>query len=199
MQQQPPQNSNAMARSSSASVSGTGPASASQGSFSQHHMTTTSAGSSTGPAGSGGYYIPPASDLTTSNHDKALGVIDTAFEQTDRMLDQRDMKAFGDNSESIFQELIKIRKKQLALAAKHIGIETIADEDKSLAPDGKLLDAADKDEIDPLQFARKGQELQDLMASLEDLGRSMSDFHELSNSLNKQPFSASYLSGSSRK
>lgn len=72
----------------------------------------------------------------------------------------------GDNSESIFQELIKIRKKQLALAAKHIGIETVADDDKSLAPDGRLLDAADKDEIDPLQFARKGQELQDLMASV---------------------------------
>lgn len=74
----------------------------------------------------------------------------------------------GDNSESIFQELIKIRKKQLALAAKHIGIETVVDDDKSLAPDGKLLDAADKDEIDPLQFARKGQELQDLMSSVRD-------------------------------
>ncbi|KAF9095192.1 hypothetical protein BGX29_004423 [Mortierella sp. GBA35] len=143
---------------------------------------------------SGGYYIPPASELTSSNHDKALGVIDAAFEQTDRMLDERDMKAFGDNSESIFQELIKIRKKQLALAAKHIGIETVVDDDKSLAPDGKLLDAADKDEIDPLQFARKGQELQDLMSSLEDLGRSMSDFHELSNSSNKQPFSSTSMS-----
>ncbi|KAG0266533.1 hypothetical protein BG011_002023 [Mortierella polycephala] len=149
--------------------------------------------------GSGGYYVPPASELTSSNHDKALGVIDAAFEQTDQMLDERDMKAFGDNSESIFQELNKIRKKQLALAAKHINIETIADDDKSLAPDGKLLDAADKDEIDPLQFARKGQELQDLMANLEDLGRSMSDFHELSNSTNKQPFSPSYLSAPSRK
>ncbi|KAG0280514.1 hypothetical protein BGZ95_009834 [Linnemannia exigua] len=129
-------------------------------------------GRSTG-GGSGGYYIPPASELTSSNHDKALGVIDAAFEQTDRMLDERDMKAFGDNSESIFQELTMIRNKQLALAAKHIGIETVADDDKSLAPDGKLLDAADKDEIDPLRFARKGQELQDLMSSLEDLGRSM--------------------------
>lgn len=76
--------------------------------------------------------------------------------------------SIGDNSESIFQELIKIRKKQLALAAKHIGIETVADDDKSLAPDGKLLDAADKDEIDPLQFARKGQELQGLMSSVRD-------------------------------
>lgn len=72
----------------------------------------------------------------------------------------------GDNSESIFQELTKIRQKQLALARKHIGIETMVDDDKSLAPDGKLLDAADKDEIDPLQFARKGQELQDLMSSV---------------------------------
>ncbi|KAI9239277.1 hypothetical protein MVEG_10237 [Podila verticillata NRRL 6337] len=154
-----------------------------------------SQGSLSNKTGTGGYYIPPASELTSSNHDKALGVIDSAFQETDRMLDERDMKAFGDNSESIFQELIKIRKKQLALAAKHIGIETVADDDKSLAPDGRLLDAADKDEIDPLQFARKGQELQDLMASLEDLGRSMSDFHELSNSLHKQPFSTSYLSG----
>ncbi|KAF8943609.1 hypothetical protein BGZ47_005254 [Haplosporangium gracile] len=151
-------------------------------------------GGSNGSGGGGGYYIPPASELTSSNHDRALGVIDAAFEQTDRMLDERDMKAFGDNSESIFQELIKIRKKQLALAAKHIGIETVVDDDKSLAPDGKLLDAADKDEIDPLQFARKGQELQDLMSSLEDLGRSMSDFHELSNSTNKQPFSSTNLS-----
>ncbi|KAF9199359.1 hypothetical protein BGZ59_004013 [Podila verticillata] len=145
-----------------------------------------SQGSLSNKTGTGGYYIPPASELTSSNHDKALGVIDSAFQETDRMLDERDMKAF---------ELIKIRKKQLALAAKHIGIETVADDDKSLAPDGRLLDAADKDEIDPLQFARKGQELQDLMASLEDLGRSMSDFHELSNSLHKQPFSTSYLSG----
>ncbi|KAF9580074.1 hypothetical protein BGW38_003413, partial [Lunasporangiospora selenospora] len=108
-----------------------------------------------------GNYIPPASELTSSNHDKALGVIDAAFEQTDKMLDERDMKAF-----------VKIRKKQLALAARHISIETVADDDKSLAPDGKLLDAAEKDEIDPNQFARKGQELQDLMANLEDLGRS---------------------------
>ncbi|KAF9921096.1 hypothetical protein FBU30_008904 [Linnemannia zychae] len=143
-------------------------------------------------SGSGGYYIPPASELTSSNHDKALGVIDAAFDQTDRMLDERDMKAFGDNSESIFQELIKIRKKQLALAAKHINIETVADDDKSLAPDGRPLDAADKDELDPLNFARKGQELQDLMANLEDLGRSMSDFHELSNSTNKQPFTPNF-------
>lgn len=45
----------------------------------------------------------------------------------------------------------------------------MADDDKSLAPDGKLLDAADKDEIDPLQFARKGQELQDLMSSVRSL------------------------------
>ncbi|KAF9406226.1 hypothetical protein BGZ94_003196 [Podila epigama] len=149
-----------------------------------------------GTSGGGGYYIPPASELTTSNHDKALGVIEAAFQQTDRMLDERDMKAFGDNSESIFQELIKIRKKQLALAAKHIGIETVADDDKSLAPDGRLLDAADKDEIDPLHFTRKGQELQDLMASVR---RSMSDFHELSNSLHKQPFAAPYSSGSTRK
>ncbi|KAG0346727.1 hypothetical protein BG004_000975 [Podila humilis] len=134
------------------------------------HSSTPAGGVSQGSAanrtGAGGYYIPPASELTTSNHDKALGVIDAAFQETDRMLDERDMKAFGDNSESIFQELIKIRKKQLALAAKHIGIETVADDDKSLAPDGRLLDAADKDEIDPLQFARKGQELQDLMASV---------------------------------
>ncbi|KAH7032242.1 hypothetical protein BKA57DRAFT_497504 [Linnemannia elongata] len=192
----------------------------------QNNGTGTNGGSN--GAGGGGYYIPPASELTSSNHDRALGVIDAAFEETDRMLDERDMKAFGkvlscylarqlllkaypqdqidmyltksssftigDNSESIFQELIKIRKKQLALAAKHIGIETVVDDDKSLAPDGKLLDAADKDEIDPLQFARKGQELQDLMSSLEDLGRSMSDFHELSNSTNKQPFSSTNLS-----
>ncbi|KAG0011473.1 hypothetical protein BGZ82_002984 [Podila clonocystis] len=145
-----------------------------------------SQGSLSNRTGASGYYIPPASELTSTNHDKALGVIDAAFQETDRMLDERDMKAF---------ELIKIRKKQLALAAKHIGIETVADDDKSLAPDGRLLDAADKDEIDPLQFARKGQELQDLMASLEDLGRSMSDFHELSNSLHKQPFATSYQSG----
>ncbi|KAF9279008.1 hypothetical protein BGZ74_002954 [Mortierella antarctica] len=154
-----------------------------------------SQGSLSNRMGAGDYYIPPASELTSSNHDKALGVIDAAFQETDRMLDERDMKAFGDNSESIFQELIKIRKKQLALAAKHISIETVADDDKSLAPDGRLLDAAEKDEIDPLQFARKGQELQDLMASLEDLGRSMSDFHEVSNSLHKQPFTTPYLSG----
>ncbi|KAF9132019.1 hypothetical protein BGW39_000950 [Mortierella sp. 14UC] len=154
----------------------------------------TGASSGGGSGNGGGYYIPPASELTSSNHDKALGVIDAAFEQTDRMLDERDMKAFGDSSESIFQELSKIRKKQLALAAKHIGIETVVDDDKSLAPDGKLLDAADKDEIDPLQFARKGQELQDLMSSLEDLGRSMSDFHEISNSTNKQSFSSTSLS-----
>ncbi|KAF9573643.1 hypothetical protein EC968_008280 [Mortierella alpina] len=203
-------------------MSGPGP-STSQATFSHNRSQS----SNNGGSGSGGYYIPPASDLTSSNHDKALGVIDAAFEQTDRMLNERDMKAFGnqnvfrkivtcllppnsrskqlynpilgDNSESIFQELNKIRKKQLALAAKHINIETIADDDKSLAPDGKLLDAADKDEIDPLQFARKGQELQDLMASLEDLGRSMSDFHELSNSTIKQPFSPSYLSTPTRK
>ncbi|KAG9323890.1 hypothetical protein KVV02_006256 [Mortierella alpina] len=175
-------------------MSGPGP-STSQVTFSHNRSQSSNHGGS----GGGGYYIPPASDLTSSNHDKALGVIDAAFEQTDRMLNERDMKAFGDNSESIFQELNKIRKKQLALAAKHISIETIADDDKSLAPDGKLLDAADKDEIDPLQFARKGQELQDLMASLEDLGRSMSDFHELSNSTNKQPFSPSYLSTPTRK
>lgn len=49
----------------------------------------------TGSNSGGGYYIPPASDLTSSNHDRALGVIDAAFEQTDRMLDERDMKAFG--------------------------------------------------------------------------------------------------------
>jgi hypothetical protein len=72
----------------------------------------------------------------------------------------------GDNSESIFQELNKIRKQQLALAARHISIETVADDDKSLAPDGKLLDAADKDELDPLNFAKKGQELQGLMTSV---------------------------------
>ncbi|KAG0197816.1 hypothetical protein BGX28_008694 [Mortierella sp. GBA30] len=147
----------------STSRSGTGP-SASQVNFSHNRGQSSSNGGS--GSGSGGYYIPPASELTSSDHDKALGVIDAAFEQTDRMLDERDMKAFGDNSESIFQELNKIRKKQLALAAKHISIETIADDDKSLAPDGKLLDAAEKDEIDPLQFARKGQELQDLMASV---------------------------------
>ncbi|KAG0293480.1 hypothetical protein BGZ97_005326 [Linnemannia gamsii] len=133
----------------------------------------TGGSGATGGSSGSGYYIPPASELTSSNHDRALGVIDAAFEQTDRMLDERDMKAFGDNSESIFQELTKIRQKQLALARKHIGIETMVDDDKSLAPDGKLLDAADKDEIDPLQFARKGQELQDLMSSLEDLGRTM--------------------------
>ncbi|KAF9330153.1 hypothetical protein BGZ91_000249, partial [Linnemannia elongata] len=146
----------------------------SQDSFAHESRQNNGNGTSGGSngAGGGGYYIPPASELTSSNHDRALGVIDAAFEETDRMLDERDMKAFGDNSESIFQELIKIRKKQLALAAKHIGIETVVDDDKSLAPDGKLLDAADKDEIDPLQFARKGQELQDLMSSLEDLGRS---------------------------
>lgn len=74
----------------------------------------------------------------------------------------------GDNSESIFQELNKIRKKQLALAARHISIETVTDDDKSLAPDGKLLDAADKEELDPLNFERKGQELQALMASVSD-------------------------------
>ncbi|KAF8941274.1 hypothetical protein BGZ58_000559 [Dissophora ornata] len=147
----------------STSKTGAG-ASTSQGSFSQTHSQNNS-------ADGGGYYIPPASDLTSSDHDKALGVIDAAFKQTDRAIDGRDMKAFGekrrassDNSESIFQELNKIRKNQLALAAKHISMETIADDDKSLAPDGKLLDAADKDEIDPAQFERKGQELKDLMA-----------------------------------
>ncbi|KAF9915516.1 hypothetical protein BX616_005995 [Lobosporangium transversale] len=119
-----------------------------------------------GTSDSGGYYVPPSSELTSSDHDNALGVIEAAFKQTDCMLDQRDMKAFGDNSESIFQELNNIRKKQLALAAKHISIETVADDDRSLAPDGKLLDAAEKDEIDPFQFARKGKELQDLMASV---------------------------------
>ncbi|KAG9068878.1 hypothetical protein KI688_011167 [Linnemannia hyalina] len=168
----------------------------SQDSFAYEPRQNNGPGASGGGsgAGGGGYYIPPASELTSSNHDRALGVIDAAFEGTDRMLDERDMKAFGDNSESIFQELIKIRLKQLALAAKHIEIETVAEDDKSLAPDGKLLDAADKDEIDPLQFARKGQELQVLMSSLEDLGRSMSDFHELSNSTNKQPFSSTNFS-----
>lgn len=89
-------------------------------------------------------------------------------DQIDMYLTKSSSFTIGDNSESIFQELIKIRKKQLALAAKHIGIETVVDDDKSLAPDGKLLDAADKDEIDPLQFARKGQELQDLMSSVRD-------------------------------
>ncbi|KAG0359019.1 hypothetical protein BGZ54_010163 [Gamsiella multidivaricata] len=139
-----------------------------QGSLSQSHSQSNSSGDD-----GGGYYIPPASKLTSSDHDKALGVIPAAFRQTDKMLDERDMKAFGDNSESIFQELNKIRKKQLALAAKHISIETIADDDKSLASDGKLLDAAERDGTDPLHFARKGQELQDLMANLEDLGRAM--------------------------
>ncbi|KAG0302248.1 hypothetical protein BGZ98_007663 [Dissophora globulifera] len=168
--QAPPRMSASMSRTAAGG-------SASQGSLLNTH---TNSGS-----GDTGHYIPPTSDLTSSDHDKALGVIDAAFKQTDRIIDERDMKAFGDNSESIFQELNKIRKKQLALAAKHISIETVTDDDKSLAPDGRLLDAADKDEIDPLQFARKGQELQELMASLEDLGRSMSDFHELSNSTNK--------------
>ncbi|KAF9437573.1 hypothetical protein BGZ76_000170 [Entomortierella beljakovae] len=160
-------------------------ASGSQSSFTYNNIRNS---------GESGRYIPPTSDLTTSDHDSALGVINTAFKQTDRMIDERDMKAFGDNSEGIFQELNKIRKKQLALAARHISIETVADDDKSLAPDGKPLDAADKDELDPLHFARKGQELQDLMASLEDLGRSMSDFHELSNSMTKQPSSPTFSS-----
>ncbi|KAF9164348.1 hypothetical protein DFQ27_009703 [Actinomortierella ambigua] len=82
-------------------------------------------GQSTTPS----HYIPPASDLTVSNHDRLLGVIDAEFQDTDRTLERRDLKAFGANSERIFQELDKIRKKQLALAAKHIGIETIADND----------------------------------------------------------------------
>ncbi|KAF9366480.1 hypothetical protein BGX34_002353 [Mortierella sp. NVP85] len=125
-----------------------------------HHQSSVN-----GESDSGSYYVPPTSELTSSNHDQALGVIDATFKQTDEML-QREMKAFGDNSESIFQELNKIRKKQLALAARHISIETVADDDKSLAPDGKLLDAADKEELDPLNFERKGQELQALMASV---------------------------------
>src|SRR5690554_4917150 len=73
--------------------------SASQNSLLYMHGRTHSSNQiqSTGnvTAGSGGYYVPPASELTTSNHDKALGVIDAAFEQTDQMLDERDMKAFG--------------------------------------------------------------------------------------------------------
>ncbi|KAF9986053.1 hypothetical protein BGZ65_008939 [Modicella reniformis] len=166
----------------SASTRRAGEATTSQGSSFHTHQYRDTASSEDD---SGSYYIPPTSGLTSSDHDKALRVIDTAFKQTDMMLDERDMKAFGDNSESIFQELNTIRQKQLALAARHISIETVADDDKSLAPDGKILDAADKEELDPLHFARKGQELQELMSSLEDLGRSMSDFHELSNS-NKQ-------------
>lgn len=54
-----------------------------------------SQGSLSNRMGAGDYYIPPASELTSSNHDKALGVIDAAFQETDRMLDERDMKAFG--------------------------------------------------------------------------------------------------------
>ncbi|KAG0225346.1 hypothetical protein BGW42_004486 [Actinomortierella wolfii] len=122
------------------------------------------------------HYIPPASNLTVSNHDRLLGVIEAEFKDTDRILERRDLKAF---------ELDKIRKKQLALAAKHISIETIADNDLLQTPDGRLLDA-DNNEIDPRVFARKGLELQELMTSLEDLGRAMSAFHDLSNSANKE-------------
>jgi len=60
-----------------------------------------SQGSLSNKTGFGGYYIPPASELTSSNHDKALGVIDAAFQETDRMLDERDMKAFGTSCDDL--------------------------------------------------------------------------------------------------
>ncbi|KAF9976873.1 hypothetical protein BGZ73_007581 [Actinomortierella ambigua] len=132
------------------------------------------------------HYIPPASDLTVSNHDRLLGVIEAEFQDTDRILERRDLKAFGANSDQIFQELDKIRKKQLALAAKHISIETIADNDILQTSDGKLLDT-DNNELDPRIFARKGLELQELMASKGTNGlKERSAFHDLSNSANKE-------------
>ncbi|KAG0241321.1 hypothetical protein BGW41_006040 [Actinomortierella wolfii] len=161
-----------------------------QRSNSNYHPGSGRSSIDSSSAGSGAiagpsHYIPPASNLTVSNHDRLLGVIEAEFKDTDRILERRDLKAFGANSERIFQELDKIRKKQLALAAKHISIETIADNDLLQTPDGRLLDA-DNNEIDPRVFARKGLELQELMTSLEDLGRAMSAFHDLSNSANKE-------------
>jgi hypothetical protein len=66
----------------------------SQGSLLPTHHHNISGGESDGG------YIPPTSELTSSNHDKALGVIDAAFKQTDQMVDERDMKAFGESRQS---------------------------------------------------------------------------------------------------
>ncbi|CAG8507127.1 5112_t:CDS:2 [Funneliformis caledonium] len=105
-----------------------------------------------------------------TDHEKVLDTLENDFKRMDKMFASGEMRVF---------ELDLIRSKQISLAVEHISLENLPDKEMPLGS-GITEDSEENFKRNSERFAKKEQDLNNLMANLnnlmgklEELGQSM--------------------------
>ncbi|CAG8586626.1 3510_t:CDS:2 [Diversispora eburnea] len=101
-------------------------------------------------------------------HENVSDILENGFKKMDKMYTNGELRVFGDNSDSIFEELDLIRRKQIALAIEHIALENLPDEEISLSRE-TTEDSEENFKRNSERFAKKEQDLNNLMNNLNNL------------------------------
>ncbi|KAK9709932.1 hypothetical protein K7432_008722 [Basidiobolus ranarum] len=119
-------------------------------------------------------------DKTNANHDPVLACMRNKFNHMKNMGETGELRPFGKNSDAMFEKLDIIRQQQIALAVDHIMLENGSDATKRT---NTTTDTSEGFNKTTQRFVQGAEELERLMVKLDDLGKSMAGFHDLSNAL----------------
>ncbi|RHZ89877.1 hypothetical protein Glove_9g102 [Diversispora epigaea] len=114
------------------------------------------------------------------DHEKVSDTLENGFKKMDKMYTNGELRVFGDNSDSIFEELNLIHGKQIALAIEHIALENLPDEEISLSKE-TTEDSEENFKRNSERFAKKEQDLNNLMNNLNNLMVKLEDFGQSMN------------------
>ncbi|ORX80745.1 hypothetical protein K493DRAFT_412096 [Basidiobolus meristosporus CBS 931.73] len=121
-------------------------------------------------------------EKNNANHDPALAFMRNKFQHMEDMGENGELRPFGKNSDAMFEKLDIIRQQQIALAVDHIMLENGNDSTKRT---NTTTDTSEGFNKTTQRFLQGAEELERLMVKLDDLGKSMAGFHELTTSLNE--------------